>query len=119
MKNKVILIFSFISIVLFIFFIKEILFKDRDTEFYQKGWEAYSKKECEMSIFYLNHVNKEKYPDILLPLGACYVDTENFNDAITIIEEALKKKIVKSQDYGNILGLLGYSYLKTLEWVWN
>ncbi|WP_407405559.1 tetratricopeptide repeat protein [Chryseobacterium sp.] len=117
MKRKIILITGIIGIIIAIIFfiaiIKNIFFTDGQTKLYEDGWTAYENKQYDLTIFYLNKVEKNKYPDIVAPLGFSYFEKKDFQNTISNLKEAYDKKIGEKEGYyDKIANTLGISYLE-------
>lgn len=89
------------------------LFTDNDTKFYKDGWAAYENKQYDLTIFYLNRVDKNKFPDISAPLGFSYLEKKDFENAINNLEEAYNNKIGEKEGYyDKISNSLGICYMQ-------
>ncbi len=117
MKRKIILITGIIgiiiSIIFFIAIIKYNFFTDGQTKLYEDGWTAYENKQYDLTIFYLNKVEKRKYPDIVAPLGFSYFEKKDYQNTIVNLQEAYDMKIGEKEGYyDKIANTLGISYLE-------
>ena len=93
--------------------IKYNFFTDEQTKLYQDGWTAYENKQYDLTIFYLNHVDKNKFPDIAAPLGFSYFEKKDFQNTIINLQEAYDKKIGKKEGYyDKVANTLGIGYME-------
>lgn len=108
MKKIFQIIIAVVAIILLFLIAKFSLFTDDNTKFYKDGWTAYENKQHDLTIFYLNHVDKNKYPDIVAPLGFSYFENKDYENAYSNLKEAYDKKIGKQEGYyDKILNTLG------------
>lgn len=110
--NKIRLFISFLAVAFFLSIVKEFFFINDEDKKYEQGWKSYEKKDCEDAIICFSSIDINKYPDVLLPLNACYIELEEYDKAIESLRKSLDNKEYKLKNYGRILGFLGYSYLK-------
>lgn len=116
MKVATQIIIGIIAVGLIIVIAKNSLFTDKSTQFYNDGWTAFEKKNYESSIFFFNHVDETKYPDVSMGLGASYLELKDYDNAILNLQKAYKnKQSYSSEDFNKILNSLGYCYLQTRE----
>ncbi|MGG5210057.1 tetratricopeptide repeat protein [Chryseobacterium sp. MIQD13] len=113
MKKILQIIILIIALLLLGVIIKYKLFTDNDTKFYKDGWTAYENKQYDLTIFYLNHVDKNKFPDVLAPLGFSYFEKQDFENAIINLQEAHNKRIGEKEGYyDKISNTLGICYME-------
>ncbi|WP_241331099.1 tetratricopeptide repeat protein [Chryseobacterium arthrosphaerae] len=114
MKKTFLILIGIIALGFIIVIAKNAIFTDADTQFYDDGWTAHEKGQYELAAFYFSKVDKARYPDAPMGLGASYLELKNYDKAIVSFEEAYKnKKAYSSEDYSKILNSLGYCYLQT------
>ena len=92
MKKVLQIIILIIGLLLVGAIVKYKLFTDNDNKFYKDGWTAYENNQYDLTIFYLSHVDKNKFSDIVAPLGFSYLQKQDFGNAITNLQEAYDKK---------------------------
>lgn len=113
MKKIIQIILGIIAIGFIVLIAKNALFTSADEKLYDQGWSLYEKGDYKSAIFYFNKVDKTKYPDVLVALGASYMNTEDFDNAIQNFQEAYKKNVGKgTEDYNKVRNSLGYCYLQ-------
>jgi|GEM_PF-895868 len=113
MKKTIQIIIGIIAFAFLIVIIKKNFFTDDNTQFYDKAWSAYENKQYETAIMYFNLIDKDKYPEILMPLGSSYLKIGNYNNAIQNLSKAYKIELGKKTDnYNKILNTLGVCYLE-------
>lgn len=89
------------------------LFIDNDTKFYKDGWTGHENKQYDLTIFYLSRIDKNKFPDIVAPLGFSYLEKQDFGNAITNLQEVYDKKIGEKEGYyDKISNSLGICYMQ-------
>lgn len=115
--KKIIFITGIIGIIIAIIFffsvIKYNFFTDGHTKLYQDGWTAYENKQYDLTIFYLNHVDKNKFPDIVALLGFSYFEKRDYQNAIINLQEAYDKNIGQKEGYNDkIANTLGIIYME-------
>lgn len=89
------------------------LFRDADINFYEEGWTAYENKQYDLTIFYLDKVEKNKYPNIVAPLGFSYFEKKDYQNTISNLQEAYDKKIGEKEGYyDKVANTLGISYME-------
>ncbi|MCY0977011.1 hypothetical protein PGH12_07610 [Chryseobacterium wangxinyae] len=102
------------SVLFFVIIIKYYFFTDNDKKFYKDGWDSYENKQYDLTIFYLNHVDKNKYPDAVAPLGFSYMEKKDYNNAISNLIVAYENGIGKNEGYfDKITNSLGICYMQT------
>lgn len=113
MKKALQIIILIIGLLLVGAIVKYTLFTDNDNKFYKDGWTAYENNQYDLTIFYLNHVDKNKFPDIVAPLGFSYLQKQDFGNAITNLQEAYDRKIGEKEGYyDKISNSLGICYMR-------
>lgn len=113
MKKILQIIILVIVLLLLAVIVKYKLFTDNDTKFYKDGWTAYENKQYDLTIFYLNRVDKNKFPDISAPLGFSYLEKQDFENAIHNLQEAYNNKIGEKEGYyDKISNSLGICYMQ-------
>ncbi|MPS65068.1 MAG: hypothetical protein DI622_04265 [Chryseobacterium sp.] len=113
MKKALQIIILIIGLLLVGAIVKYTLFTDNDNKFYKDGWTAYENNQYDLTIFYLNHVDKNKFPDIVAPLGFSYLQKQDFGNAITNLQEAYDRKIGEKEGYyDKISNSLGICYMQ-------
>ncbi|PJJ62946.1 tetratricopeptide repeat protein [Chryseobacterium geocarposphaerae] len=113
MKKVLQIIILIIGLLLVGAIVKYKLFTDNDNKFYKDGWTAYENNQYDLTIFYLSHVDKNKFPDIVAPLGFSYLQKQDFGNAITSLQEAYDKKIGEKEGYyDKISNSLGICYMQ-------
>ncbi len=113
MKKVLQIIILIIGLLLVGAIMKYKLFTDNDNKFYKDGWTAYENNQYDLTIFYLSHVDKNKFPDIVAPLGFSYLQKQDFGNAITNLQEAYDKKIGEKEGYyDKISNSLGICYMQ-------
>ncbi|TWP30809.1 tetratricopeptide repeat protein [Apibacter muscae] len=112
MKKTTQVVLGFIALAFFIVIIKNTFFTDSNTQFYNKAWDAYEKQQYETAIIYFSYIDKDKYPEILMPLGSCYLRIGDYANAIQNLNEAYRRELgKKTGDYNKVLNTLGVCYL--------
>lgn len=114
MKKIFLILIGIIALGFIIVIAKNAIFTDANAQFYDDGWTAHEKGQYELAAFYFSKVDKNKYPDIPMALGASYLELKDYDKAIINFEEAYKnKKAYSPEDFSKILNSLGYCYLET------
>lgn len=66
-----------------------------------------------MTLFYLNRVDKNKYPDVVAPIGFSYMEKKDYNNAIFNLTIAYNNGIGKKEGYRDkITNSLGICYMQ-------
>lgn len=66
-----------------------------------------------MTLFYLNRVDKNKYPDVVAPLGFSYMEKKDYQSAISNLTVAYNNGIGKKEGYfDKITNSLGICYMQ-------
>lgn len=113
MKRAVQIILLIGSIFFFIVIIKYNFFTDSESKFYKDGWDSYENKQYDLTLFYLNRVDKDKYPDIVAPLGFSYMEKKDYQNAISNLTSAYNNGIGKKEGYfDKITNSLGICYMQ-------
>ncbi len=93
--------------------VKYNFFTDNESKFYKNGWDSYENNQYDLTLFYLNRVDKNKYPDVVAPIGFSYMEKKDYNNAISNLTVAYNKGIGKKEGYFNkITNSLGICYMQ-------
>lgn len=113
MKRAVQIILLICSIFFFVVIIKYNFFTDSESKFYKDGWDSYESKQYDLTLFYLNRVDKNKYPDVVAPLGFSYMEKKDYQNAISNLTVAYNNGIGKKEGYfDKITNSLGICYMQ-------
>ena len=113
MKKIVQIIVLLIAIIILFALAKYTLFRDGNSKMYDEGWTAYENKQYDLAIFQLSHVDKNKYPDIVAPLGFSYFEKKDYQNALENLQYAYDKKIGLKEGYlDKITNTLGIIYME-------
>ena len=113
MKRAIQIILLICSIFFFIVIIKYNFFTDSESKFYKDGWNSYENKQYDLTLFYLNRVDKNKYPDVVAPLGFSYMEKKDYQSAISNLTVAYNNGIGKKEGYfDKITNSLGICYMQ-------
>ncbi|WP_282630748.1 hypothetical protein [Empedobacter sedimenti] len=115
--KKIICVFIVLITLISLFVIaKYKLFTDNNLKFYEDGWTAYENEQYDLTIFYLSHVDKNKYPDVVAPIGFSYFEKKDFPNALINLQDAYNKKIGIKEGYSDkISNTLGIIYMEKGE----